>query len=48
MKTLKKEKFSLFEIDYKLFHTFGYQIFITGFVHADPHPGNGNKCIREY
>ncbi|CAG9767963.1 unnamed protein product [Ceutorhynchus assimilis] len=37
---LKKEGFSLVDINYKLFETFGYQIFQTGFVHADPHPGN--------
>lgn len=28
------------EIDKKLFEIFAYQIFTTGFVHADPHPGN--------
>lgn len=34
--------FTLADIDYKLFKTFSEQIFHTGFVHADPHPGNGN------
>uniref|UniRef100_A0A1B6HVX0 ABC1 atypical kinase-like domain-containing protein n=1 Tax=Homalodisca liturata TaxID=320908 RepID=A0A1B6HVX0_9HEMI len=32
--------FSLADIDRKLFRTFSEQIFHTGFVHADPHPGN--------
>ncbi|KAH8364003.1 hypothetical protein KR084_001410, partial [Drosophila pseudotakahashii] len=40
LKTIKKEKLSLKEIDVKLFETFAEQIFYTGFVHADPHPGN--------
>ncbi|XP_052894359.1 uncharacterized aarF domain-containing protein kinase 5 isoform X1 [Anopheles moucheti] len=31
---------NLSEIDKQLFTTFGQQIFSTGFVHADPHPGN--------
>uniref|UniRef100_A0A182JX21 ABC1 atypical kinase-like domain-containing protein n=1 Tax=Anopheles christyi TaxID=43041 RepID=A0A182JX21_9DIPT len=30
----------LTEIDRQLFTAFGQQIFSTGFVHADPHPGN--------
>ncbi|XP_050316113.1 uncharacterized aarF domain-containing protein kinase 5 isoform X2 [Anthonomus grandis grandis] len=37
---LKDEEFSLMDINYKLFESFGCQIFQTGFVHADPHPGN--------
>lgn len=37
---IKKMKLSLKDIDKKLFQTFSYQIFITGFTHADPHPGN--------
>lgn len=41
VKTLRKNGFSLKEIDKKMFEAFGEQIFITGFVHADPHPGNG-------
>lgn len=39
---LKAEGFSLADINNKLFESFGHQIFQTGFVHADPHPGNGN------
>ncbi|RZF48017.1 hypothetical protein LSTR_LSTR002083 [Laodelphax striatellus] len=31
---------SLADVDRKLFRTFAEQIFHTGFVHADPHPGN--------
>lgn len=26
----------------KLIRVFAEQIFYTGFIHADPHPGNGN------
>ncbi|KAF7269730.1 hypothetical protein GWI33_017248 [Rhynchophorus ferrugineus] len=37
---LRENNFSLAEINNKLFEAFGYQIFKTGFVHADPHPGN--------
>lgn len=37
---LIKNGFSLYDIDKKLFQAFGEQIFSTGFVHADPHPGN--------
>lgn len=37
---LKKMKINLKDIDKKLFEIFAYQIFATGFVHADPHPGN--------
>lgn len=38
---IKADRFSLREIDQNLFSTFAEQIFSTGFVHADPHPGNG-------
>lgn len=38
---LSKAGFSLADIDRKMFNTFSEQIFHTGFVHADPHPGNG-------
>uniref|UniRef100_A0A8D8LTV1 Uncharacterized aarF domain-containing protein kinase 5 n=1 Tax=Cacopsylla melanoneura TaxID=428564 RepID=A0A8D8LTV1_9HEMI len=34
------EGFCLADVDRKLFTAFGEQIFHTGFVHADPHPGN--------
>ncbi|XP_055920396.1 uncharacterized aarF domain-containing protein kinase 5 [Eupeodes corollae] len=37
---LKKQNLNLSEIDFKLFTIFAEQIFNTGFVHADPHPGN--------
>ncbi|KAK7792240.1 hypothetical protein R5R35_012853 [Gryllus longicercus] len=39
-KQLQQRGFSLADVDRKLFHTFAEQIFHTGFVHADPHPGN--------
>lgn len=32
---------TLKDIDKKLINAFAEQIFHTGFVHADPHPGNG-------
>jgi len=34
----------LSDIDKKLFQAFSEQIFHTGFVHADPHPGNGKEA----
>ncbi|VDL18643.1 unnamed protein product [Hymenolepis diminuta] len=37
---LQKAGFSLASIDKILVAAFGRQIFCTGFVHADPHPGN--------
>ncbi|XP_067631607.1 uncharacterized aarF domain-containing protein kinase 5 isoform X2 [Eurosta solidaginis] len=37
---IQYEKLSLSDIDLKLFKMFAEQIFNTGFVHADPHPGN--------
>ncbi|XP_017059932.1 uncharacterized aarF domain-containing protein kinase 5 [Drosophila ficusphila] len=40
LKTIAKQKLSLKDIDVKLFNAFAEQIFYTGFVHADPHPGN--------
>lgn len=40
-KSIRALGISLQEIDRKLFEAFGEQIFKTGFVHADPHPGNG-------
>lgn len=44
-KALKKAGFSLTDIDSKLFEAFGEQIFETGFVHGDPHPGNGTILL---
>lgn len=40
VESLKKQKIDLKDVDKKLFEVFAYQIFHTGFVHADPHPGN--------
>ncbi|KAG5676108.1 hypothetical protein PVAND_005962 [Polypedilum vanderplanki] len=37
---IKKMKLNLKDVDRKLFETFAYQIFCTGFTHADPHSGN--------
>lgn len=37
---IKEQNLDLKDIDMKLFKTFAEQIFNTGFVHADPHPGN--------
>lgn len=44
--TLKAEGYSLAEVDKKLFRAFGAQIFQKGFVHADPHPGNGITSFK--
>ena len=35
----------LFQVDEKMIKTFGEQIFHTGFVHGDPHPGNGRFVV---
>ncbi|XP_034254313.1 uncharacterized aarF domain-containing protein kinase 5 isoform X1 [Thrips palmi] len=40
VKALKENGFSLADIDQKLISAFAEQIFHTGFIHADPHPGN--------
>lgn len=37
---LKRMRVNVKQLDKKLFEIFAYQIFKTGFVHADPHPGN--------
>lgn len=37
---LRSDNFAIKEIDRKLFNIFAEQIFNSGFVHADPHPGN--------
>ncbi|XP_041772762.1 uncharacterized aarF domain-containing protein kinase 5 [Anopheles merus] len=39
-KAIAAMQLDLAEIDRQLFTAFGQQIFSTGFVHADPHPGN--------
>lgn len=40
VESLKKKKINIKDVDKKLFEVFAHQIFNTGFVHADPHPGN--------
>lgn len=37
---LLKMGYSLCDIDYKLITAFSQQVFLHGFFHADPHPGN--------
>ncbi|XP_045193467.2 uncharacterized aarF domain-containing protein kinase 5-like isoform X1 [Mercenaria mercenaria] len=37
---IRKMGLSLNDVDQKLVRCFSDQIFLTGFVHADPHPGN--------
>ena len=37
---------SVFQTADKLIRTFAEQIFYTGFIHADPHPGNG-RCMLQ-
>lgn len=41
LEKIKKDGFNIADIDRKLFKVFVEQIFNTGFIHADPHPGNG-------
>lgn len=48
MDKIKTDKFNIADIDRKLFKAFSEQIFNTGFVHADPHPGNGNTISSTY
>ncbi|XP_046441166.1 uncharacterized aarF domain-containing protein kinase 5-like isoform X3 [Daphnia pulex] len=38
--SLEKAGFSIKDVSHKLVEMFAEQIFHTGFVHADPHPGN--------
>ncbi|KAH8862530.1 putative aarF domain-containing protein kinase 5 [Schistosoma japonicum] len=38
--SLRDAGFSLAELDSLLVRAFSHQVFCTGFVHADPHPGN--------
>ncbi|RUS84736.1 hypothetical protein EGW08_007478 [Elysia chlorotica] len=40
---IKSYGLSLKDVDHKLVRSFSDQIFLSGFVHADPHPGNGNQ-----
>lgn len=37
---IKRAGLKLCDVDKKLIDAFAEQIFHTGFVHADPHPGN--------
>ncbi|MGH0120746.1 UNVERIFIED_CONTAM: hypothetical protein FKN15_029882, partial [Acipenser sinensis] len=37
---IKRQGLSLKDVSDKLIRTFAEQIFYTGFIHADPHPGN--------
>lgn len=40
---IEKDKFNIVDIDRMLFKIFSEQIFNTGFIHADPHPGNSKS-----
>ncbi|XP_065174625.1 uncharacterized aarF domain-containing protein kinase 5-like isoform X2 [Sycon ciliatum] len=40
VKTMKEKGFSLRRVGQMLVESMAEQIFVTGFVHADPHPGN--------
>ncbi len=40
-----EQNLSLADVDKKLFTAFAEQIFHTGFIHADPHPGNGDFLL---
>ncbi|CAB1350961.1 unnamed protein product [Coregonus sp. 'balchen'] len=43
---IKRQGLSLSDTADKLIRTFAEQIFYTGFIHADPHPGNGSACEK--
>lgn len=40
LEAIKAMKLNLSDIDRKIFQAFSEQIFCSGFVHGDPHPGN--------
>nr|KAG5693003.1 hypothetical protein BaRGS_011639 [Batillaria attramentaria] len=40
LEAIRKMGLSVKDVDYKLVQCFSDQIFLSGFVHADPHPGN--------
>lgn len=42
---MEKAGINIEDVDKKLINAFAEQIFHTGFVHADPHPGNGKLCV---
>lgn len=43
---IKQDRFDIADIDRKLFTIFSEQVFNTGFVHGDPHPGNGTLKLN--
>lgn len=45
IESIRSDKFTIKEVDKKLFNLFAEQIFNSGFVHADPHPGNGKTTV---
>ncbi|EZA62156.1 hypothetical protein X777_06105, partial [Ooceraea biroi] len=50
VKSIKAQGLNLADVDKKLITLMGEQIFHTGFMHADPHPGNGiifHKIFRQ-
>ena len=46
--SLESAGLSLKDIDKKLIDAFSEQIFHSGFVHADPHPGNSELQFLQY
>lgn len=42
---MEKAGINIEDVDKKLINAFAEQIFHTGFVHADPHPGNGKLFV---
>lgn len=47
LEAIKQLGLSLSDLDRKLFIAFSEQIFHTGFIHADPHPGNGKLYFSD-
>lgn len=48
VKELKNKGLNIYDIDTKLITLMAEQIFHTGFVHSDPHPGNSNIFLVYY
>lgn len=46
IQSLRERGLSLAEVAYKVTRAFSEQLFVTGFVHGDPHPGNGNILMQ--
>lgn len=49
VESIRAQGLDLVDVDQKLITLMGEQIFHTGFVHGDPHPGNGiRSSVKQY